>query len=305
MSKIVPKKPVKKKKYKDGRISFQAKIWIGFAIFFIVASFGMSAFSISKVGATFLNSDIWFYIHRSLITVVFIFLAFYKRKESVPLYASIFLLEYVIMLWIGTFLFPIRVNVLLSYIWAIAAFVASVIAYAKRQDKRTGRICRFDFAIFYVFLSNLIFLLYIKHINNNAFLLTSAIIGGVALITAIILVILFKEKIDEKQNRIWIPLCALLLVAVFAYFTLTTANFCLDYSKPIIQNVEIVDKKIITGTRQPTTFDVYVMINGKKVGISVPSNVYHNSEQGDFINISTYKGLLKQPYYFYDNLVVE
>lgn len=294
----------KAKKKKDELISFEAKIVIGLALF-VIASIAFFAFKISETGAAFLNSDIWFYCSGGLISAVFIFSAFYKRKERVPLYVSIFLLEYVAMFWVSRLLLPLRVQVLSDLLWAIAAVVASVISYIKMECKKERTICRFDFITGWVFLSSMMFLLYITHIGDNAFLLISLSLSITATIITVLLVIKFKDKIGEKQNRIWLPLCALLLVFFFSYIALTTINFCLDFSEPAIQSVEILDKKINSGARQATTFDLTVTINGKEKTISVPSNVYYEKERGDFISISTYKGFLNEPYYFFDNALAD
>lgn len=293
-----------KKKIKKERISFNAKIWIGLAVF-IVASFGFFAFRISKAGADILNSKAYYYSIRTIISAVFIFLAFYKSKGKVPLYSSCFLIAFVILLWLEAFFIPTRIAVLMQFLWCITAVIVSVIAYLRMKDKKERHICRLDFSIMFVFLQNMLFLLYVKHVDNNAFLIASVIAGGIALIIAMSLVIIYKDRINEKQNRIWIPLCALLFTVVFAYMSLTTLNYCLDFSEPIIQSVEILDKDISSGSRQPTTFDLTVEINNKKVKIAVPSDIYYKYENGDLINISIYKGSLGKAYYFYDKALTE
>lgn len=87
---------------------------------------------------------------------------------------------------------------------------------------------------------------------------------------------------------------------IVCYFTLSIINFSLDYKSPEIITVQGVEKKINSGARQPTTFNLYVTFNGKKTEIAVPSNVYYDSEINDLIEISLNEGFLGQAYYYYE-----
>ena len=93
---------------------------------------------------------------------------------------------------------------------------------------------------------------------------------------------------------------ALFLSFLASWESLGVINTCFDFSKGQLFTAEVVDKNIDYGTRHtPNLYNLEVDINGEEREISVPKFVYNSTENGDFIDVMYFDGLLGETYYVY------
>ena len=304
--KIQYKKFSKKINKKDKVLFNDKKLIITFIVFGIF-SFAFVIFSMSKLGAKVLNHSLFKIIIKIIISAFFIFLAFYK-KEKVRLYSSLLLIIYAILIWIKFFFLSSKFSLFLSFTWVIISILFEVFEYLTMKNKKERSICRLDFIIMLIFLDCIIHLNYFKTINDNAFLYPVILSSLISLLITIIILIIKRELLKDrlgsvkhpKITTLFIPLITLIMAFLFSYLFLNIINYSLDFSEPITYEYEVIKKDVSAGYRQATTFDFYIEVNNKEIKISVSSDIYYNIEIGDYINISLYRGFLKEPYLIYE-----
>ena len=130
------------------------------------------------------------------------------------------------------------------------------------------------------------------------------VIGGIVFsILALFIFLKFFRYIDYflESRSDFIITCILLvsLCFIISLVTITTINYAFD-KDPTPISVQVVDKDIRSGAKQPTSFYFDVIIDDHEKDIEVPVDVYHSTEIGDYIEIKLYNGALGYSYYVYE-----
>lgn len=152
------------------------------------------------------------------------------------------------------------------------------------------------------FISFILPILRVEHIDEELLFWIPALIICIALfIIALILVIKFKNKIEDRQNIVAIPVLALMGGFVLPWSILCSFNIIFDTSIPAYESFEIIDKYVRSGARQITTYQIEVQNENKTFNIAISKQDFYDIEIGDEITLSIYQGALGARYYIHDN----
>ena len=163
----------------------------------------------------------------------------------------------------------------------------------------------FDKKLIYVVLIISVMLLsnYFDHtyLDANIILLYALIPMGVVMaIFAILSFTLFKKTYEVLAKKIGykilISIMALILSFGYGMIFIDVANTSIK-TNPEIMECVIVDKNVRSGYRQITRYELYVLINNKKITINVSSDVYKSKEIDDTLTVNYYKGGLNLAFY--------
>ena len=93
----------------------------------------------------------------------------------------------------------------------------------------------------------------------------------------------------------------LLFIAAFSYsFTaLGIANYVFDAKTPTPYECTVLEKKISSGSRTPTQFEVKVNVAGSEKWIPLPVDEYHEIAEGGTVIINYHYGALNFAYLKY------
>lgn len=138
------------------------------------------------------------------------------------------------------------------------------------------------------------------HLDEAPLLLYSLILtGGLVTIFTVLSLTVFKETYvtftDKVSMRI-LSFVGIVFLLFFYSFLLTSVVNTAFPSKHYTESYEIVDKNIHSGGKAPTTYNLYIMFNGKKVSIDVSSELYKEKEIGENLAVDYCSGFLNIPY---------
>lgn len=116
-----------------------------------------------------------------------------------------------------------------------------------------------------------------------------------------------RDKLFPDKKTTATTICAFLCVLFIAFFysgaALGAANYAFDDGKPTPAEYVVLDKKISSGARTPTQYEVIISIDGDKKWIDVGSHDYREIEKGDTVVIYYYRGGLGFGYWEYYDYV--
>ncbi len=284
----------RKKHYKDNYFrKFNRKSWIIFA-FFIVFLFGLVFYLNSPKTLEFRNSIVGKLLLCSVITAICLVVAFLKSNE-IPWLGKSALIGFSILYTLFNFVSIGRYTLLVFYIFGIISIIIAIYLYFRKHVSYSSIICVGCFSL----LSAFMVVLDLKTVSDFTFLLPTLIPTAVLTIISIFLTIKFSEKLS-KQNRVFVPLAALMFSFFGIWMSLNLFNFVFDNSLPSYETYEIIEKEINTGGRSPTTYDLTVKNNEREFEISVSETSYYSVSVGEQITITFYEGALKEAYYVYE-----
>ena len=138
------------------------------------------------------------------------------------------------------------------------------------------------------------------HLDEAPLLLYSLILtGGLVVIFTILSLTVFKETyvaFTEKVSMRVLAFVGIVFLLFFYSFLLTSVVNTAFPSERYTESYEIVDKNIHSGARTPTTYNLYIMFNGKKVSIDVSPELYEEKEIGENLAVDCCSGFLNIPY---------
>ncbi len=138
------------------------------------------------------------------------------------------------------------------------------------------------------------------HLDETLLILNSLILtGGLVAVFAVLSLTVFKDTYIAFTEKVSMRVLAFvgIVFLLFVYsFLLTSVVNTAFPSEQYTVSYEIVDKKIHSGAKTLTTYNLYIMFNGKKVAIDVSSELYKDKEIGQDIFVDYCSGFLNIPY---------
>ncbi len=290
-------------------VATKTKRDIGYKIFYIVGIViiaVISFFGNSYFAYEFFNSLFFDILSLVLIVSMLVVRSIQIFPRQKTLYGKIFTLVYFNMFALAFALRPFVANriwaiiLFLSFIVAIALLVIMAFKYIKVPNNYF--LTTFETAIA---ILPLLFLLSIRQDYVGAQTMwIPVVVGGVILSICALLIFLryfknFEHFKKSKGELIAACVLTVLLCFAFAFVAINTINYAFD-TTPTTLTVQVLDKDIQSGARQPTSFYVMVQIDQTETKIEVPVVVYYDTEIGDYIDIQLYKGALGYSYYIYE-----
>lgn len=197
-----------------------------------------------------------------------------------------------------------KISLLLIYIHGLAIILTTIIVYyIKHINNEPKR----QFETYPLIIGLILFILPVSTVNRFEYLgntnfvwLYSAIIGVLFTLIAIILVIKYKDDIQEHENIYFIPLLTMMASVIFFGLSTLFFNYVLDDSSPSFVIVEIIDMDIDTGYKSLTTYDLTIVYNNEEYVIGTSQSMYYQLEIDDEITITYYEGAFGIEYLVYE-----
>ncbi len=276
-------------------------------VLFIVALVGFMYLTMSP-NLQFMRDTLWYRItFYLLIDAGIIYVMFHQSfKTTNPTKVILGLILLIPIL--STLDFGIKSRLLLIYFLGLTIVLTTLLVYyskfrnnlPKRQFERIPLVI--GMIIMLVSLNTVVRFNYLSGTNNVW--LYSALFAAVLTGVSILIVIKYKNDINEQQNIYFIPLVTFMASAAFIGLTSLFLNYTLDDSNPTYLQVEIVDMSIDTGYRTLTSYDLTVSYLNIEFDIGTSQSAYHQLEIGDDIYISYYEGAFGIKYYLYEPWVI-
>lgn len=191
--------------------------------------------------------------------------------------------------------------VLLAYEEALLVALV-LVYYAIKRDGTEEKFKAMGVCISVFFLAFMVLLMRCNFVDNMYF--AWALIPGTLLaVIAFCLLFTVFNRVFLSETGVGNLIGLLLIIFGACYFVGLISLGVINISfagEPEIRYYEITDANISTGTRQPTTFTLYVEIEGKKRGIEVPAETYYSLEIGDELPVGYFEGALGFDYYKYN-----
>ena len=223
-----------------------------------------------------------------------------SRKISMPLLGKITVWVYgLLFLLSGIFDFG-RIEMLFFFIYAIINVCIAIYLYKKHGIAYKSV---WLFGVF-SYLSTAFIVLRVKYLHNeftSPFMWVAIIVSIIVFIPCLIYAIKYYMPYREWENLIGVPLAALLLSFAVVWLTVSSMNVYLDTSDPTYEEYAIIDKDIIAGSRQATTYELEVKKDDTTFTIGVSETTYYDYEINDTIKLSIYSGAFNEPYYIHEN----
>lgn len=293
----------KKKMSSKNTIGYDIFYGIAIAVIFVISFFGNSFFTYE-----FFNSLFFDILYLVLIIALCIVRSIQTFLRQTTRFGKIFALTYYSMF---ALVFSVRPFVSIR-LWSVLLFFSSVAAiillvilafkYIKAPDRYF--ITKVEPAVAMLVPLFLLVLATRQNYVCAERMWIPIVIIGIILVPVVLGVFLkyFKDIEYFKKSKSELIFSILLLIIACFYISgvaVTTVNYGFD-SAPTATNVEIVDKRIVSGAKQVTSFYLKVEIDGHETEIDVPVEVYHSKEIGDDVEIKLYKGALGYSYYIYE-----
>ncbi|MGN0807586.1 MAG: hypothetical protein ACI4MN_03960 [Candidatus Coproplasma sp.] len=224
------------------------------------------------------------------------FFSVFLNKNPINIFGIITIAVFCLLIAIFSLLSIRRVSPVVFWIYAFIGSLVNIFVYVKKKEWNIVVIITLGFS----YLITLLPVLNIKTINPFPFWIPSLIVCLVIFIPVLLYSIISYKKKKKLEHLICIPLIALFCGFFMTWSTLGTMNYCLDYSTPKQEAFIITDKKVISGARTITSYDVYVKNSNTSFSISIDETSYNNYEIGDEIVLSLYSGAFNEAYYIYE-----
>lgn len=268
-------------------------------ICFVVFSFARQAYLLSPKLHEFRNSIFGLIIDCAFVVSIISFFIFSKTIDQ-PLLGKITTASYAV---IYILLSVIDIGKFEPFIYLLYSVVnISIVIYIYKKTERVYISIWILGA--YAYLSTIIFEFKVECITgdfNPTFLIPSIIITVIVFLLCLIFAILKYKKSKSLQIAIFIPLMGLISGFIISWTTISSMNIYLDFSSPTYVEFVIIDKKLKSGARQATTYELEVKNENESFAIAVSENAYYEHEINDTIVLSLYNGAFNEPYYIHDN----
>lgn len=289
---------------KDRKIIFPILYAVGFIGTAVMGFFGSSYFAYDIFNS--LWADILYLVFLSSLWIT----AF---VQEVFTHKNIKSAAYNFVIFIGGlvfFIFVILGGVFTLFALIFSAIMLTVIgcryALSLRKDHTIKPDIKQPICVGVLLLFAMIRQMRISYISDIYFawaLIPAAILFCIVSIAAYILLKKVFAKIYPTEgkrlfNAFAVGFIMLFIVYAYSYTTISVINCAFD-GEPTKIECTVIDKKVITGTRSVTRFEVTVLLDGKERRIQVPVTEYHELEEGDLIIIDYYSGALNFAYYVY------
>lgn len=126
----------------------------------------------------------------------------------------------------------------------------------------------------------------------------------ISLAVGVICGALFAVNTLRNQNEkgqiialILISLLVALIITIVVSSAISTLNYLLDESEPTEIVAIIEDKDHNRRRKGPDNYELEFLLDGEKVSIDVPSEVYRDSAVGDLFTFYRYEGRFGKPFY--------
>lgn len=272
------KRVVDKKKL-PGKILMWTTFGIGFFITFLDTPY--------VFGGVLMNEP-WQTIGLVALFVFFFELPLINAKEM-PLLERVWLFVFPMILLISRYWVATRTGLNLLFLWMILSFVITV--YVQYQGKKDVdlRYNRLFILSLLVGISLLAQTTDLDLFDERSLVLWSLL--PTAIISSVLMVLLWKGKIDTKDESRWIYIILFIMGPFFLCFLCTSFfNYTLDGSEPITYTTEIIELDVHTGSRSVTTYNVTFLYEGEEHTVGVSSTMYFTLQVGDDFSISVYQG---------------
>ncbi len=131
------------------------------------------------------------------------------------------------------------------------------------------------------------------------FLYSLILTGGLVAIFTVLSLTVFKETYITFTKKVSMRVLAFAGIVILLFFYSFVVTNAINIGFPSGQytaSYKIVDKKIYSGSRSGTTYNLYIMFNEKKVPIEVSSDLYEEKEIGENLAVDYCSGFLNIPY---------
>jgi len=288
------KKVIKKNNKKNMLKRFDANTIVKYCLFALLI-IGLNFVTLSPKFVDFRNSIGYFISLNIIITSIIIYLSY--KKIDMPLLGKLTIICYAVIIWVFIFTDIGRIRFLIYMVYAFINISIAIYIYIK---------IKIEFKSIWVFgalayLSSFSPILKTNTIDTSfPFWQPAIVITILALSSTLLLMIKKPNLIEEKQDKIFVPLLAIIAGFIIPWLCICTLNFTLDQSTPTYESFIIIDKKIQTGSRSITSYELKVQRNEKSFYISVDDSVYYSFEIGDEFNLAIYNGAFNVKYYIYE-----
>lgn len=138
------------------------------------------------------------------------------------------------------------------------------------------------------------------HLDEGALFIVVLISwAALAVVFAILSLTVFKQSylvlIKKRCERILVVFFGLTLIFFYSFVCVSTINTGFS-SERHSATYEIVEKKIVGGAKSIRRNFLYIMYNGKKIGVDVSIDLYKDKNVGEQLEVYTYSGFLSLPY---------
>lgn len=284
---------------------FYALYAVGFLGAAIIGFFSKSYFAYDKFNSPWADALYVAFISMLYVTA-FAHEVYNSRKiKDVIVNFAVFIGGFVMLL---TFYFFGGVAVFLTIVYA--AIMLSVIgcryAFVLRGDPHAKPDMKRILAVAALFLFSMFALLSVEFVDGMvwawALIPAFVIFAATCAVAYFLLKKPWKEIYPTEGKAVGNAVCVVLIFLMFSYifcaFALGIAN-CVFDGEPVRKEYSVLDKRIYSGSRSPTTYKVKVTIDGEEKWIPISVTDYYEIEEGDFVLIDYYSGAFNMPYYYY------
>ena len=284
---------------------FPALYIIGFLGAFIIGFFGNSFFAYDKFNSLWADICYLLFISMLYITAFVQEVCASHTIANIAVNSAVFIAGLIFLL-----LYFIFGGVLTLCMLIFSAIMAVVVICRYILVLRKDYTAKPDFkqiiAVLALWLFAMIEQMHVDYVSDKLWLW--ALIPA-AVLTPVVAVLVFlplkkvwKNIYPTERKSVFNAIVLVILLFGAAY--IFSANF-IGISNEVFdgepQKVEytVIDKKVRSGARTPTQFEVKVIIDGKERWIPVYVTDYHEVEEGDLIILDYYSGAFKLAYYSY------
>ena len=252
----------------------------------------------------FIRDSYWYIVAYYILVDGIVLYVMFKPAFKTSLPSKIILGLLVLLPLYRLFEINPKISLLLIYFHGLAIILTTIIVYyIKHINNEPKR----QFETYPLIIGLILFILPVSTVNRFEYLgntnfvwLYSAIIGVLFTLIAIILVIKYKDDIQEHENIYFIPLLTMMASVIFFGLSALFFNYVIDDSSLSDILVEIIDMDIDTGYRSLTTYDLTIVYNNEEYVIGTSQSMYYQLEIGDEITITYYEGAFGIEYLIYE-----
>lgn len=224
------------------------------------------------------------------------FFSIFLNKNPTNIFGIITVIVFCLLVAVFSLLGIRRLTAIAFWIYSVIGAIVNAIVYFKKKEGSTVVVITLMFA----FIISVLPVLNIKTINSFPFWIPSLIVCLVLFIPVLLYSMITYDKKRNLEHLICIPLLALIGGFGITWMSLNTMNYCLDFSTPKEEVFVIVDKKVTSGARTITSYDVIVKNSNTSFRISIDEYSYRSFEIGDDIILSKYSGAFNEAYYIFE-----
>lgn len=261
----------------------------------IILLFGLLIYSLLPSLATFRHSIFGIIIKIFMIFALVLFFVL-SKNINMPKIGKVVVLIYAIIYAVFCFYNNMMLEYIISIVYIILNLCTTLYYYL--NDKKSY----FIYIIALLPILDILLVVLRTTFVNDAFSKTFLIPTIIVTILSLIISIIIAIKVYKAQIKmiILVPIATVMMAFAGAWALIASADVCLDTSEPTKEIVEIVDKDVKIGYRQPTQYIFKVKKDDKTFEIHVSDLTYQEYEINDSIEISLYQGFFNEAYYLYE-----